>query len=158
MGRLEVTHSNCLRRIVGMKLMDRHRLGTTYEQCDTVIAGVDSSWTGPSVDGAQDDRVEQLKLRPGHRNIENFSGRHSSTIRGCHEEGSDWWQHFSGLLQVTWPHLLIPWLEIRAAVAERALDRQAWRDAIKNLAPLESMKPQQVGRMTRSCARRGESG
>jgi len=38
------------------------------------------------------------------------------------------------------------------------LDRQAWRDAIENLAPLEFKKPQQVGRMTRSCARRGVSG
>eukprot|EP00955_Chlamydomonas_euryale_P114042 366249-Chlamydomonas_euryale.AAC.7 len=35
MGRLEVTHSNCLRRIFGMKLMDRHRLGTVHEQCGT---------------------------------------------------------------------------------------------------------------------------
>eukprot|EP00955_Chlamydomonas_euryale_P027700 292365-Chlamydomonas_euryale.AAC.1 len=33
MGRLEVTHSNCLRRIVGVKLKGRHRLETTREQC-----------------------------------------------------------------------------------------------------------------------------
>eukprot|EP00955_Chlamydomonas_euryale_P050278 354510-Chlamydomonas_euryale.AAC.2 len=39
--------------------------------------------------------------------------------------------------------------EIRAAAAERALDRQALRDAIKNLAPLDFNKPPQVGRMTR---------
>eukprot|EP00955_Chlamydomonas_euryale_P053098 355369-Chlamydomonas_euryale.AAC.3 len=37
---------------------------------------------------AQDGHVEQLKLRSGHRNIENFSGWYSSAIRGCHEEGS----------------------------------------------------------------------
>eukprot|EP00955_Chlamydomonas_euryale_P000804 9254-Chlamydomonas_euryale.AAC.1 len=35
MGGLEVTHSNCLRRIVGMKLKDRHRLETIREQCGT---------------------------------------------------------------------------------------------------------------------------
>eukprot|EP00955_Chlamydomonas_euryale_P059573 357416-Chlamydomonas_euryale.AAC.2 len=34
-GRLEVTHSSCLRRIVGVKLTDRHRLGTVREQCGT---------------------------------------------------------------------------------------------------------------------------
>eukprot|EP00955_Chlamydomonas_euryale_P065555 359264-Chlamydomonas_euryale.AAC.3 len=43
-------------------------------------------------------------------------------------------------------------------VLECALDRQAWQDAIKNLAPLQLQKPQQVGRMTRSCARRGGIG
>eukprot|EP00955_Chlamydomonas_euryale_P070415 360753-Chlamydomonas_euryale.AAC.6 len=50
---------------------------------------------------------------------------------------------------------LIPWPEIRAAAAERALDMQTWRNAIKNLALLGFKKPQQVGRMTRSCARCG---
>eukprot|EP00955_Chlamydomonas_euryale_P064150 358864-Chlamydomonas_euryale.AAC.5 len=37
MGRLEVTHSKCLRGIVGMKLMDRHRLETIQvrKQCGT---------------------------------------------------------------------------------------------------------------------------
>eukprot|EP00955_Chlamydomonas_euryale_P041923 352160-Chlamydomonas_euryale.AAC.1 len=35
MGRLEVTHSDCLRRIVSVKLTDCHRLETTHEQCDT---------------------------------------------------------------------------------------------------------------------------
>eukprot|EP00955_Chlamydomonas_euryale_P012760 137882-Chlamydomonas_euryale.AAC.3 len=35
MGRLEVTHSSCLSRIVGMKLTDRHRLETICEQCGT---------------------------------------------------------------------------------------------------------------------------
>eukprot|EP00955_Chlamydomonas_euryale_P101183 365327-Chlamydomonas_euryale.AAC.13 len=79
---------------------------------------------------AEDGRMEQLKLRPGHRSINDFSGMYSSAIPGCHEE----------------------------AAAERALDRQAWRDAIKNPAPLEFKKPQQVGRMTRSCVRRGGRG
>eukprot|EP00955_Chlamydomonas_euryale_P085395 364096-Chlamydomonas_euryale.AAC.2 len=53
---------------------------------------------------------------------------------------------------------LIPWPEIRAAAAKRALGRQAWRDAIKNLVLLELKKPQEVGRMAQSCARHGESG
>eukprot|EP00955_Chlamydomonas_euryale_P104418 365566-Chlamydomonas_euryale.AAC.2 len=35
MGRLEITHSKCLRRIVGMKLTDRNRLETIREQCST---------------------------------------------------------------------------------------------------------------------------
>eukprot|EP00955_Chlamydomonas_euryale_P034843 349910-Chlamydomonas_euryale.AAC.3 len=35
MGRLEVTHSNCPRRSVGVKLMDRHRLEIIREQCGT---------------------------------------------------------------------------------------------------------------------------
>jgi len=43
MGRLEVTHSNCLRRIVGVKLTDRHRLETIHEQMWRVIVGLDSS-------------------------------------------------------------------------------------------------------------------
>eukprot|EP00955_Chlamydomonas_euryale_P054527 355849-Chlamydomonas_euryale.AAC.1 len=33
MGRLEVTNSNCLRCIVGVKLTDRRRLETICEQC-----------------------------------------------------------------------------------------------------------------------------
>eukprot|EP00955_Chlamydomonas_euryale_P056479 356438-Chlamydomonas_euryale.AAC.3 len=86
---------------------------------------------------AEDGSMEQLKLRPGHRHIKGFSGMYSSAMRGCHEEGSG---------------------EIRAAAAERAVDRLACRDAIKNLAPLQFKKPEQVGRVTRSCARRGGSG
>eukprot|EP00955_Chlamydomonas_euryale_P058920 357241-Chlamydomonas_euryale.AAC.7 len=35
MGRLEATHPNCLRRIVGVKLTYRHRLVTMREQCGT---------------------------------------------------------------------------------------------------------------------------
>eukprot|EP00955_Chlamydomonas_euryale_P001423 16610-Chlamydomonas_euryale.AAC.8 len=35
MGRLELTHSNCLCRIVGVKLTDRHRLETIREQFGT---------------------------------------------------------------------------------------------------------------------------
>eukprot|EP00955_Chlamydomonas_euryale_P099761 365241-Chlamydomonas_euryale.AAC.21 len=48
--------------------------------------------------------------------------------------------------------------EIRVAAAERALGRQAWRDAIQNLAPLELKKPQQDGRMTQCRARSSGSG
>eukprot|EP00955_Chlamydomonas_euryale_P048412 353956-Chlamydomonas_euryale.AAC.1 len=62
----------------------------------------------------------------------------------CHprvtRERLRWWNHLS---QVAWPHELIPWPEIQAAAAERALDRQACRDAIKNHAPLEFKKTQQ---------------
>eukprot|EP00955_Chlamydomonas_euryale_P111683 366083-Chlamydomonas_euryale.AAC.9 len=90
---------------------------------------------------AEDGRMKQLKLRlklrPGHRNIEDISEMYSPAIRGCHEEDTG---------------------EIRAAAAERAVDRQAWRDAFKNLALLEFKKPQQAGRVTWSCAQRGRSG
>eukprot|EP00955_Chlamydomonas_euryale_P079197 363265-Chlamydomonas_euryale.AAC.7 len=48
---------------------------------------------------------------------------------------------------------LIPWPEIRAAAAERALERQAWRDAVKNLAQLEFKKPP-TGWMYDTCATR----
>eukprot|EP00955_Chlamydomonas_euryale_P107720 365796-Chlamydomonas_euryale.AAC.18 len=88
MGRLEITQSNCLCCIIGVKLTDRNRLDYT---------------------------------------------------------------------RTIW-HVLATLDEIRAATAERACDRQAWQGAIENLALLEFKKPQQVGGMTRSCARRGGSG
>eukprot|EP00955_Chlamydomonas_euryale_P116864 366442-Chlamydomonas_euryale.AAC.29 len=53
---------------------------------------------------------------------------------------------------------LIPWPGVRATAAQRALDRKTWRDAVENLVPLRFKKPQQVGRMTRSCSRHGGSG
>eukprot|EP00955_Chlamydomonas_euryale_P048795 354078-Chlamydomonas_euryale.AAC.1 len=73
MGRLEVAHSNCLRLIAGVKLTDRHRLETTRTMWH-VIAGFDAR----SV--AEDGRMEQLKLTPGHRNIKDFSGMYSSQL------------------------------------------------------------------------------
>eukprot|EP00955_Chlamydomonas_euryale_P065719 359325-Chlamydomonas_euryale.AAC.2 len=84
---------------------------------------------------------------------------YSSEIRGCHEEGSGGGTTFWDCLKLPGHTKLIPWPEIRAVAAERALDRQAWRDAIINLVPLEFKKQpvQQVGHMTRSCARRGGS-
>eukprot|EP00955_Chlamydomonas_euryale_P086767 364244-Chlamydomonas_euryale.AAC.2 len=82
---------------------------------------------------------------------------YSSAIEGCHEEGSGGGTTSQDLLKIPGHTKLIPWPEIRAAAAERALHRQAWWDNIKNLAPLEFKKHQQVGRMTRSCARRGGS-
>eukprot|EP00955_Chlamydomonas_euryale_P034090 349686-Chlamydomonas_euryale.AAC.9 len=81
---------------------------------------------------------------------------YSSANRGCHEEGSSGDTTFQDFLKLPGHTKLIPWPEIRAAAVERALDRQAWRDANKNLAPLEFKKPQQDGDMTRS--RRGGSG
>eukprot|EP00955_Chlamydomonas_euryale_P071088 360958-Chlamydomonas_euryale.AAC.3 len=78
-------------------------------------------------------KVSCGRWQPGTTEVEK-----SFTIRACHEEGSGG--------------------EIRAAVAARALDRQARRDAIKNLGPSELKKPEQAGRMTRSCARRGGRG
>eukprot|EP00955_Chlamydomonas_euryale_P070852 360874-Chlamydomonas_euryale.AAC.17 len=49
----------------------------------------------------EDGRVEQLKLRWGHINIEEFSGMYSSVIRGCHEEGSSGGTTFRDFLMFT---------------------------------------------------------
>eukprot|EP00955_Chlamydomonas_euryale_P035391 350101-Chlamydomonas_euryale.AAC.1 len=35
---------------------------------------------------AEDGRVEQVRIRPGHRNINDLSGMYSSPIQGCHEK------------------------------------------------------------------------
>eukprot|EP00955_Chlamydomonas_euryale_P090184 364518-Chlamydomonas_euryale.AAC.3 len=83
---------------------------------------------------------------------------YSSSIGGCHEAGSGSGTTFRDFLELPSHTKFISWPEIQAAAAEHALDRQSRRDAIKNLAPLEFKKPQQVGRMSRSCARRGGSG
>eukprot|EP00955_Chlamydomonas_euryale_P071337 361040-Chlamydomonas_euryale.AAC.7 len=86
------------------------------------------------------------------------------TFLGCtalqsegHEEGSGGGATFRDFLKLPSHTKLISWPGIRAAVAVRALDRQARRGTVKNLAPLEVKKPQQAGRMTRSCDRRGRS-
>eukprot|EP00955_Chlamydomonas_euryale_P061028 357886-Chlamydomonas_euryale.AAC.15 len=91
-------------------------------------------------------RTEPLKLRPGHRNIKDYSEMYSSAIPGCREEGSGGGTTFRDFFKLPGHTKLIPWPEIRTAAAKRALDRQAWLDAVKNLAPLEFKKPQQVGR------------
>ena len=167
--------------IIGVKLTDRHRLETIHDQCGTsslelMVRRRTLQWMGHvlrmdedrlprqvfdcslTTSVAEDGRVEQLKFRRGHRNIKDFSGLYSSAIRGCHEEGPGGGTTFRDFLKLSGRTKLIPWPEIRAAAAERALDRQAWRGAVKNLAPLEFKKPQQVGRMTRSSARHGGSG
>eukprot|EP00955_Chlamydomonas_euryale_P035062 349973-Chlamydomonas_euryale.AAC.2 len=72
--------------------------------------------------------------------------------------GRRWGRQAGGMCECVWAGGGGPWPEVRAAAAERAFDRQAWRGAIKNLASLELKKPQQLGRMTRSCAGRGGSG
>eukprot|EP00955_Chlamydomonas_euryale_P096296 364999-Chlamydomonas_euryale.AAC.19 len=128
MGRLEVTHSNCLRRVVGVKLTDRHRLATIREQCGTssMFCRWTFQWMGHilRMDGeqtrsvAEDGRIETLKLRQGHRNVKGFYGMDSSAIRRCHEEGC----------------------KIQAEAAERALDGQASREAIE-VASLNLKRP-----------------
>eukprot|EP00955_Chlamydomonas_euryale_P115930 366388-Chlamydomonas_euryale.AAC.2 len=98
----------------------------------------------------------RTEVETGHRNIKDFPGMYSSAIRGCHEEGSGGGTTFRDF-KFPGHTILIPWPEIQAAAAERVLDRQAWRGAIKNLAPLELKTPQQARRMARSCARHGGS-
>eukprot|EP00955_Chlamydomonas_euryale_P085405 364096-Chlamydomonas_euryale.AAC.12 len=66
-------------------------------------------------------------------------------IRGCHEECSGGGTALRDTLKLTSRTQLIPWPEIRAEASESALDRQIWRDAIINLAPLAFKKLQQVG-------------
>eukprot|EP00955_Chlamydomonas_euryale_P115184 366333-Chlamydomonas_euryale.AAC.10 len=104
-GRLEVTHSNRLHHIAGVKLMDRHRFSIAHWQSQPIVAIVRN--------GRRPHGTTEVKTR------------HCTPARDP------------------------------TAAAERALGRQAWRDAITNLAPLKFKKPQQVGHMTRSCARRG---
>eukprot|EP00955_Chlamydomonas_euryale_P043794 352715-Chlamydomonas_euryale.AAC.2 len=95
---------------------------------------------------AEDGRLEQLKLRLGHRNIKDFSGMYSCAIQSCHEEGSGVARLFGTSTK------------IRAAAAECALCRQAWRDAIKTLLRWNLRSPNRLDvRSTRSCARRGGS-
>eukprot|EP00955_Chlamydomonas_euryale_P022061 233009-Chlamydomonas_euryale.AAC.1 len=67
---------------------------------------------------AEDGRVEQLKLRPGLRNIKDSSGMYSSAIQGCHKEGSGGGTTFRDFLKLRGHTKLIPWPEIRAAAAE----------------------------------------
>eukprot|EP00955_Chlamydomonas_euryale_P083281 363828-Chlamydomonas_euryale.AAC.15 len=88
MGRLEVTHSNCLSCIVEVKLTDRHRLETLSEQygpssLELMVRRWTLQWMGhilrmdddclpqqvfdcSSARSVEEDgRVEQLKLRQG---------------------------------------------------------------------------------------------
>eukprot|EP00955_Chlamydomonas_euryale_P085093 364051-Chlamydomonas_euryale.AAC.17 len=72
-----------------------------------------------------------------------FSGMYSSAIQGCREEGANGGTTFRGFLKLTSCTNFVRWPEIRAAAAGRALNRQAWREAIQNVAHLEFKKPQQ---------------
>eukprot|EP00955_Chlamydomonas_euryale_P054271 355760-Chlamydomonas_euryale.AAC.4 len=59
----------------------------------------------------------------------------------CHEECSGGGTTFRDFLKLSGHTRLNPWPEVQAAMAERPLDRQAWRDALRILAPLESVRP-----------------
>eukprot|EP00955_Chlamydomonas_euryale_P084656 363993-Chlamydomonas_euryale.AAC.1 len=67
---------------------------------------------------------------------------YNSAIQERHEEGSGGSTTFRDFLKLPVHFKLIPWPEIRAAAAERALDRQALQDAIKNFVPLKFKQPQ----------------
>eukprot|EP00955_Chlamydomonas_euryale_P110608 366009-Chlamydomonas_euryale.AAC.26 len=69
--------------------------------------------------------------------ISTVSGMYRCAIWACHEEGSSGGTIFWDFLELTSCTYLIPWPEVRTATAERSSGRQAWRDAIKSLAPLE---------------------
>eukprot|EP00955_Chlamydomonas_euryale_P118055 366516-Chlamydomonas_euryale.AAC.7 len=80
---------------------------------------------------AEDGRVEQLKCR-----ILQSGG----AMRNVAVVAPLFWD----FLKLPGYTKLIPWPEIRAAAAERALGRQAWRDAITNLAPLDFKNPNRL--------------
>eukprot|EP00955_Chlamydomonas_euryale_P001096 12617-Chlamydomonas_euryale.AAC.1 len=75
-------------------------------------------------------RVAQLKLRQGHGNITDFVGMYSSAFRSCHEQNSGVRTTSRDFLNLIGHTKLIPWPKIQRAAAERALDRQAWWEAI----------------------------
>eukprot|EP00955_Chlamydomonas_euryale_P062177 358304-Chlamydomonas_euryale.AAC.2 len=131
MDRLEVAHSNCLRRIVGVQLTDRHRLESIRERCgisslELMICRLTLQWKGHILQMdenrlprqvfdcplarsvAEDDHVEQLSLTPSHRNIKDFSGMFISAIGGCHEEGSGGSTTFWDILKLPGHTKLIP--------------------------------------------------
>eukprot|EP00955_Chlamydomonas_euryale_P034331 349754-Chlamydomonas_euryale.AAC.9 len=64
---------------------------------------------------------------------------YSSAIRGCHEEAPvvPPPEPFGDILKLTGRTKSIILPEIRGAAAEQALDKQAWREAIANVTPLE---------------------
>eukprot|EP00955_Chlamydomonas_euryale_P116029 366391-Chlamydomonas_euryale.AAC.38 len=108
MGRLEVTHSNCLRRVVGMTRTDCHRLEIVRAQCGTaslefMVRRWTLRWMG-HVLRMDEDRLPRPLCNPG-----------------CLEEGSGGGTTFRDFLRLPGNTHLIPWQEIRAAVAECAL-------------------------------------
>eukprot|EP00955_Chlamydomonas_euryale_P047144 353596-Chlamydomonas_euryale.AAC.6 len=86
---------------------------------------------------AEDGRMEQLKLRPGHRNIKGFLGCTALQNKGAMRKVPVVAPLFGTFSSYLASNQLIPWPEIPAAAAKRALDRQALRYAIENLASLE---------------------
>eukprot|EP00955_Chlamydomonas_euryale_P071706 361176-Chlamydomonas_euryale.AAC.1 len=63
---------------------------------------------------------------------QTFLGCTALQIWGRHEEGFDGGTAYRDFLKLPGHIKLIPWPEIRAEAVERALDRQAWREATKN--------------------------
>eukprot|EP00955_Chlamydomonas_euryale_P014524 156297-Chlamydomonas_euryale.AAC.1 len=117
-----MVHRRTLQWMGHVQRMDEDRLPRQVFDCSSARSA------------AKDGRVEQLKLQKCWR----FFWDVQLCNPGCYEESSSGGTTFGTSSN------------IRAAAAERALATQAWRDAIKNLAPLEFKNPQQVGRMTRS--------
>eukprot|EP00955_Chlamydomonas_euryale_P080265 363402-Chlamydomonas_euryale.AAC.6 len=171
MGRLEVTHYNRLRSIAGVKLKECHRLENIHEQCGTSSLelmvckwvpfsgwGTYCEWMRIAYRGRFLIAHQQGQLRKmaggttevelqsctSQKNIKDFSGMYSSAIQGCHEESSGGGTSFRDYLKLPGHTKSIPWPEIWEAAAECALDRQAWQDAFKNLAPLQFKKPKQA--------------
>eukprot|EP00955_Chlamydomonas_euryale_P090443 364542-Chlamydomonas_euryale.AAC.16 len=108
MGRLQATHSGFFRlcRVGSVKLTDRHRLEAIRERCGTsslelMVRRRTLQWMGHVLrkdDGClprqfldcsfvrsveEDGCVEQLKIRPGHRNIKHYSGMTALQSRGA---------------------------------------------------------------------------
>eukprot|EP00955_Chlamydomonas_euryale_P064293 358929-Chlamydomonas_euryale.AAC.4 len=142
MGRLEITHSNRLRRIVGVKLTDRHRLETIREKCgmsslELMVRRRTLQWTGHVLrmdehclphqvfdcslarSVAEDGRVERLKT--GSQKYErHFLGCTALQSRGSMRKVLGGGTTLGAFLKLRGHTELIPWPEIRAAAARIA--------------------------------------
>eukprot|EP00955_Chlamydomonas_euryale_P080809 363475-Chlamydomonas_euryale.AAC.5 len=69
-----------------------------------------------------------------------------------------WWHHFSGLLQVAWPHKIDPLAKGPSSSGGTCLGQAGLAGCYVRPCSTAFKKPQQLGRLTQSCARRGRSG
>eukprot|EP00955_Chlamydomonas_euryale_P036025 350318-Chlamydomonas_euryale.AAC.4 len=97
-GQTQGDSANCLGRIVGVKLTDRHRLENMREKYGTssrelMVRRKALQWMGHVLrkDAAKGQLQEiasgRTEAKTGSQGQERFSGMYSSAIRGCHEKG-----------------------------------------------------------------------
>lgn len=146
--KLATSHNHCLRRIMGIKLVDRRTLSDIYEKCaseplDLTIAKRVTRWTGhvlrmdgsryprlafecsvPSEDGTTIGVAWTTGLRHYYKNLWVSTG----LIAPQEYMTSDHWTDVS-------------WKKMWDDLMERAQDRQAWRNAVLNLSILPEAEP-----------------